>query len=96
MWLQSHFPSYLKSHGCQAKSPVTGKKEHHIHFQEREKGRPRELQAGEPPACVWEDHAAAHPPGSYLKAHLRRGDDLRQPAWLHQGQIVPHQSGGLL
>ena len=39
MWLLSHSPSYLKSPGCQAKSPVTGKNgKHHCHLQEREEG----------------------------------------------------------
>ena len=39
MWLLSLSPSYLKSPGCQAKSPVTGKKgKHHSHLQEREEG----------------------------------------------------------
>lgn len=30
------------------------------------------------------------------KAHARWGGDPRQPAWLHQGQTVSDQSGGLL
>jgi len=28
---------------------------HYCHVQERQKGRPRELQAGEPYSCAWED-----------------------------------------
>jgi len=43
----------------------------------------------------WEDHGA-DPPGSYVKAHTRKRGDLRQPAWLHQGKVMPDQSGGLL
>ncbi len=30
----------------------------------------RELQAGEPHLCAWEDHGA-DPPRSYVKAHMR-------------------------
>ena len=33
---------------------------------------------------------------SYVKAHTRQRGDLRQAAWLHQGQILPDQSGGFL
>jgi len=31
-----------------------------------------------------------------LRHITRQKGDLRQPAWLHQGQFVPDQSGGLL
>ena len=41
------------------------------------------------------DHRA-YPPGYHVKAHVRQRGDLRHPAWLHQGQIVPHESGALL
>ena len=40
------------------------------HIQEREKGRPRELQAGEPRVCAWKDHGT-DPPGRDVKAHER-------------------------
>lgn len=59
---------------------------------EPEKGRPGELQAGEPHLCPREDHGA-DPPRSYVKAHTRQKGDLRQPVWLHHGQIFPDQSG---
>jgi len=36
------------------------------------------------------------PPRSYAKAHGGQGGDLRQPAWLHQGQVLPNQPSGLL
>ena len=55
----------------------------------------RELQAREPHLHAWEDHRA-DPPGYHVKAHTRQRGDPRQPAWLHQGQILPDQSGGLL
>ena len=41
--------------------------------------------------CAWED-----PPGYHVKAHTRQIGDPRQPAQLHQGQILSDQSGGLL
>lgn len=53
------------------------------HFQEREKGRPGELQAGESYVCVLEGHR------NYVKTHVKYGSVLRQLAQLHQGQIVP-------
>ena len=40
------------------------------HLQERGKGGPGELQAGEHHLCAWEDHGA-DPPRSYIKAHTR-------------------------
>ena len=58
------------------------------------KGR-KELQASEPHLCTWEDHGA-DPSGYHVKAHTRQRGDLRQSAWLHQGQILPDQPGGLL
>ncbi|KAK4823614.1 hypothetical protein QYF61_004217 [Mycteria americana] len=36
------------------------------------------------------------PPRSYAKAHGGQGGDSRQPAWLHQGQVLPDQPSGLL
>ena len=56
---------------------------------------PRDLQTGEPHLCAWEDRGT-DPPGSNVKAHTGQGGVLRQPAQLHQGQIVSDQSGGLL
>jgi len=53
-------PSYLKSCGCQMKSLVTGKGQTFLPFL-RKKGRPGELQAGEPHLCAWEDHGADPP-----------------------------------
>ena len=44
---------------------------------------------------AWEDHGT-DPPRSYAKAHGGQGGDLRQPAWLHQGQVLPDQPNGLL
>ena len=43
---------------------------------------------------TWKNHGV-DTPGRYIKACGRWGD-TRQPVWLHQGQIMPHQSGGLL
>jgi len=45
--------------------------------------------------CAWEGRGA-DPPRSYVKARMRQRGDSRQPSWLHQGQIVPDLSGGLL
>jgi len=61
---------------------VTGKL---LHFQEMEKGRPGEPQAGEPQLCAWEEHGM-DPPGRNVKANMRRGGDPRQPAWLHKSR----------
>jgi len=41
----------------------------------------------------WEDHGA-DPPSSYAKTHGGQGGYLRQPAWLHQGQVLPDQPSG--
>ena len=50
-----------------------------------------EIQTGVPHLCAWEDHGA-DPPRSYVKARMRQRGDLRQPAWLQQGQIVSDRS----
>jgi len=42
-----------------------------------------------------EDHGT-DPPRSLAKACGRQGGGLRQPAWLHQGQLLPDQPRGLL
>jgi len=78
------------------KSPVTGKKGNITPI--FKKGRKEDwgkLQAGAPHLCAWEDHGA-DPPRSYVEARMRQRSDSRQTAWLHQGQILPDQSGGLL
>ena len=36
------------------------------------------------------------PPESYAKAHEEEGGGLTQPAWLHQGQVLPYQHNDLL
>lgn len=53
-----------------------------------------ELKANEPHVCAWEDHRA-NLPGRDVKTYARCGGDLRQPTWVHQGQIVPDQFNGL-
>lgn len=45
--------------------------------------------------CALENHGA-NPPRRYVKTHARSGGDLRQSAWLYQGQILPDKSDGLL
>ena len=35
-------------------------------------------------------------PRGYAKAHGGQGGDSRQPAWLHQGQVLPDQPTGFL
>jgi len=37
-----------------------------------------------------------NPPRSYVKAHGGQGDDLRQAAWFHQGQVLFDQPSALL
>ena len=59
------------------------------------KGRPREVEAGEPHLCASEDHGA-DPPGSFVKARATCRGDTRQLTQLHPGQIVPDQSGAFL
>lgn len=44
--------------------------------------RPEEPRAGEPCVCAWEHHGADSP-GSYIKAPMRWGGDLRQPRVNH-------------
>ena len=52
-------------------------------------------RACEPHIYAWEDHGT-DPPGICVKAHVKWGCDLRQPAGLHQGQTLIDPSGGLL
>lgn len=52
---------------------------------------PGELQTSEPELCDCED-----PDESYVEAPEKQRGDVRQPAWLHQGQIKTDQPGGLL
>ena len=44
---------------------------------------------------AWEDHGI-DPPRSHAKARGGQGGDLRQSAQLHQGQVLPDQTSGLL
>ena len=64
------------------------KGKHHSPIHEREKGRHKELQDGEPHLCAQEDDGE-DPPGKDVKAHVRRGGDPRQPAQLHEGKVMP-------
>jgi len=64
-------------------------------FQKGWKGRPWELPTCQPHLCAWEDHGT-DPPRRYVKAHGGKGGDSGQPAWLHQGQALPHQPSGFL
>ena len=64
-------------------------------FKKRWKGPPQELLTCQPPLCAWEDHGT-DPPTSYATAPGGQGGDVRQPTWLHQGQVLPNQPSGLL
>lgn len=44
---------------------------------------------------AYENHGM-NTPERDTNAHERYGGDLRQSAWLHEGQIMPNQSGGFL
>lgn len=44
---------------------------------------------------TWEDHGS-DPPGRHVKAREGQVGDQRQPAWHHQGNVVPDQFGSLL
>lgn len=62
------------------------------------KGRKEDLGNYKLASCTswaWEDHAV-DATGSNVKAHMRQGDNLRQPVWLHHGQIIHDQSDGLI
>lgn len=74
---------YLKSHGSQVNSPVTGRKAMSHPFLRRVETR--ELPNCQPHLCAGESRRTDHS-GSYAKAHKRAGGDARQPARLHQGQ----------
>jgi len=66
MYSPSHSQCYLKSHGNQVKSLVTGKKKAISHpFLRRVE---RMTQGTQPQLYAREDHGA-DPPGSYVKAH---------------------------
>lgn len=69
-------PLYSKSHGCQVGSLVAGKRELSLPLLRRRETAQR-LQVGESQTCAWE-YSRTEPPGSYVKAHARHGDDLRQ------------------
>jgi len=56
------------------------KGKHHSHFQEKEKGRPMELQASEPHISAWEEHGV-DPPGIDIKGHSRWGGYVRQQSF---------------
>ena len=45
--------------------------------------------------CTWEDHGT-DPPGWHACSHEEWACVPRQPAQLHQGKVMPNQSGGLL
>jgi len=49
---------------------------------------PWELPICQPHLCASED-LGTDPSISYAKAHGGQGGDSRQPAWLHQGQVLP-------
>lgn len=88
IWLtQLPSPSlwYLDSPGCQVKCHVAGKREI-LHPSGR---------TCFPHLCAWED-PGTDPHKSSAKAHGKQGGDLRQPARLHPGLILPDQPNGLL
>ena len=89
-----HFPSYLKSHGCQTKSLGTGKKETSLPFT-RSGGRRTQRTTGWWDSVPGKMHGT-DPPGRPFAAHEGWAGVLRQPAWLHQGKVVSSQSGSLL
>ena len=64
------------------------KKEKTLLFLRRRERNICTLQAREPHLCACEDHRT-DPPSRHVKEHGRYASDLRQPTWLHQGQIVP-------
>ena len=64
-------------------------------FKKGRKELPWELPTCQPHLCAWEDHGT-DPPRRYAKAHGGQGGDSRQPAWIHQGQVLPHQRSGFL
>lgn len=78
MMLPCHSPSYLKSHGCQMKTLLSGETETSILFLKR-KGERKiwDPQNTEPHLCVWEDH------GSNFEVHTAQGGDQRLPAQLY-------------
>ena len=45
--------------------------------------------------CAWADHET-EPPTGYVKAHGGQGGDIRQPVWLHEGQVLPDQPSGIV
>jgi len=87
MWLLSHSPPYLKSLDCQAKSLVTGRRETSTPTFKKSWGI-----TGQWASLLFGEHETNSP----LEAHVRQRGDLRQSAWLHQGQVIPQKSGGLL
>jgi len=90
--------SILEKSSLQAKFLMTGKRETSLPFIRNGEGKSwgtTDSQTGEPHLCAWEDHGT-DPSGRHVKAHVRCGSALTQPAWLQQVQIVPDQPGGFL
>jgi len=61
----------------------------------KKEGGPWELLTSQPHLYAWGDHGT-DPHRSCAKAHGGQGGDLRQPAWLHQGQVLPDHTNGFL
>jgi len=59
------------------------------------KGTKEKPSPCQPLLCAWEE-GGTDPPRSYAKAHGGQGGDMRLPAWLHQGQVLPDQPSGFL
>ena len=66
--IQSRSSWYLKSHGSQAKSLVTGKRETLCPFLKRVERRTQGTTDLSASPCVWENHGT-DPPRSYAEAH---------------------------
>lgn len=70
----------------------SGKEELSLPFLRNVEGK---IRSGVPHVSVWEDHGS-DPPGRRVKTPASWGSGLRQPAQLHQGQIISDQPAGLL
>ena len=82
MWLQRYSHHIWKVFAVRQSAQWLEKGKHHSRTQEREKGRPRELQASEPYCCAWEDNRTDSP-GSNIKAHVKWGWDQRKPVQIY-------------
>lgn len=80
--LQWYSQRYLKSHGNDVKSPVTGKKATSYPLLKVKRMTLGTTDILVSPLPAWKDHGA-NCPGSYANVHDRPEADMEESAWLY-------------